>query len=157
MRAAQFCFGGTLVLLVGLAMALGAGSEPAAEERRAACSRQIPSGGDERAAEQLLELFLRTTILAVEPGCGAELTTGTVAVPHFRTSHPDRTDGWFQLAPLVRNAAGRLEYAAFLYLQAPDAEPAAFELLLELRGRWLVSHVGRAPGSPKPDVGNLPT
>lgn len=114
-------------------------AHPAASS--SACAR-APAGSTERAAEAVVEAFV---------GCIAGASPDT-------TRFPARVEGWYQLAPRVRNARGRWEYAGFVWLDAPDAAPAAFELLLELRGnRWFVSSFSRAPGSAELDLSNVPT
>lgn len=79
------------------------------------CSQPSPIGSTERAAERVVNLFVQAC-------------------------YPDAVGAWYQLAPRIRNAAGLWEYAGFLYLEARDRPPAAFEFLLELHGdRWLMA------------------
>lgn len=122
---------------------------------RPSCREPIPTGSSKHAAERVVELFLRTTLVArkpaavraasrpVDPACGAEVVSPALAgstLPSYATRYPDRITAWYQLARRIVNARGRWEYTGFLYLGAPDAPPSAFEFLIELRGnRWLIS------------------
>lgn len=127
-----------IVVLALVAVAVAALVVAVATPRgAAACGRDLPAGGSEAAAERIAEACARAA---------------------YETERPDELGGWLQLAPLIRNDRGYWEYAAFVWLDAPDAAPAAYELLLELRGdRWLVAVLRRAPGSAAVVPANFPT
>jgi hypothetical protein len=116
------------------------------------CSQPIPSGSSERAAERVVDLFVRMR------GCSAELATPqlkpALVASHlalYQSRYPDDVGAWYQLAPRIRNAAGLWEYAGFLYLEARDRPPAAFEFLLELHGdRWLMASFVLVDGNAVP-------
>jgi hypothetical protein len=136
------------VLLASFAAAasliLGLGGPPG--PRKPACSQPIPSGSSKLAAEHVVDLFVRTTLVGEKPACraqlvspalGRELAASRLAI--YPSRYPGEVGGSYQLAPRVRNPAGLWEYAGFLLLQSPDGPPAAFEFLLELHGdRWLM-------------------
>jgi hypothetical protein len=123
------------------------------------CARHGHVGTSERAAGVVIQRFLRTTVVRAAGECEpSTLAVAGLESARYDTRLPERVDGWYQLAPRVRNAEGLWEYAGFLWVDAPDADPAAFEFLLELHGkRWLVSSFRRAPGSAEIDVSKLPT
>jgi hypothetical protein len=123
------------------------------------CARRGPAGASERAAGVVIERFLHTTVVGIPGGCGSStLAVAGLAPARYETRLPQRVDGWYQLAPRVRNAKGLWEYAGFLWVDAPDADAAAFEFLLELHGnRWLVSSFVAAPGSAEVDPAKMPT
>ncbi len=127
-----------LVVLALVAVTFAALVGAAAMRSRAAdCGADLPAGGSEAAAQRIAEACARAA---------------------YETERPDELDGWLQLAPLIRNDHGYLEYATFVWLDAPDTAPAAYELLLELRGdRWVVSVLRRAPGSAAVVAANSPT
>jgi hypothetical protein len=123
------------------------------------CVRSAAVGSSERAAGAVIEEFLRGVVVRTDRACGSS----SFGVPglepaRYETRFPARAEGWYQLAPRIRNAKGLWEYAGFLWVDAPDAAPAAFEFLLELHGeRWLVSSFRTAPGSAEIDLSKLPT
>jgi hypothetical protein len=122
-----------------------------------------PVGAGEGMADALVKRYLHTVVVhdASRPTKACEgrlLAVAGLAPVRYETRIPVRVQGWYQLAPRIRNAKGLWEYAVFLWIDAPDAKPAAFELLLELHGdRWLVSSIRRAPGSAEIDLSKLPT
>lgn len=150
-----------LLAAVGLwALVPVAGKGAAATTRSSsACVRSGPVGGSESAAGHVIERFLRAAVVRVSTACGGSaLAVPGLTPTKYETRLPQRVEGWYQLAPRVRNARGLWEYAGFLWVDAPDAQPAAFEFLLELHSnRWLVSGFRRAPGSAQLDLSNLPT
>jgi hypothetical protein len=126
------------------------------------CPGAAHIGASERAADAVVELFLRTAVVRpARPGRSClppTLTVVRLAHPRYETRFPRRIAAWFQLAPRIKNAGGLWEYAGFLHVASPDAPPAAFQFLLELHGtRWLVSSFEVAPGSAEVEVGNAPT
>jgi hypothetical protein len=160
-----FAAGAVLVAAVALVVTsvttLEAGASVRSQPARL-CPGSAHVGGSERAANAVVELFLRTAV--VSPVAQARscrwptLTVPGLVHPRYETRFPRRIAAWFQLAPRIRNARGLWEYAGFLHVSAPDAAPAAFQFLLELHGRrWLVSSFEAAPGSAEIDVGKLPT
>jgi hypothetical protein len=150
--------GAALVCVVSLALVAEAAAGP--PERR--CPGTAHLGTSERAANAVVERFLRTALLPRPPAQRScrppTLTVPGLVHPRYETRFPAQITAWFQLAPKVRNPRGLWEYAGFLHVSAPDAAPAAFEFLLELHGRrWLVSSFEVAPGSAEIDTGKMPT
>jgi hypothetical protein len=129
------------------------------------CERPLPTGASEPAAEAVVERFLRVAVVLDTSGktdsrrCGVErLGVPGLAPARYPTSAGRQVEGWYQLAPRIRNARGVWEYAGFLYVHSPSTPSAAFEFLLELRGqRWLVSSFRVAPGSAEVDFTKAPT
>jgi hypothetical protein len=166
-RSLRFLVAIGATFLVALLAALelpqdGDQAAAAAEGPRSPCRQGQSIGATEHAAGVVVETFLRTVVLEWEPqhvsSCAGALAVAGLVPARYATRFPQRAQGWYQLAPRVRNANGRWEYAGFLWVDAADAAPVAFELLLELRGnRWLVSRFRRAPGSAEIDVSKLPT
>jgi hypothetical protein len=151
-----------LVGFLALLLCMRASAAPArSPEPR--CPSRAYVGTSERAAEAVVEVFVRTAVVgSAGPKPGA-CVLPSVAVPglvhpRYETRYPQRLDGWYQLAPKIRNDRGFWEYAGFLYLSAPDVRPAAFQFLLELHGnRWLVSSFEVAPGAVEVNPENTPT
>jgi hypothetical protein len=151
-----------LVGFLALLLCMRASAAPTRSPERL-CPGAAPAGTSERAAEAVVEIFLRTAVVrSRDPKPDACVPPG-VAVPglvhpRYETRYPRRLEGWYQFAPRIRNERGLWEYAGFLYVDAPDADPAAFRFLLELHGRrWLVSSFEVAPGAVDVAVENIPT
>ena len=152
--------GAVLVATMALVAVDADASVEGTPERR--CPGAAHVGAGERAANAVVELFLRTAVVrpASQPrSCRRPtLTVPGLVPPRYETRFPAQIAAWFQLAPRIRNARGLWEYAGFLHVSSPDAAPAAFEFLLELHGRrWLVSSFEIAPGSAEVDIGKAPT
>jgi hypothetical protein len=149
-----------LSALLGTVVVFGSAASPGRAEPQhhaAACARRLPVGGSERAAERVVELYLRT-VVAGRACAESRLSVAGLDPARYETTRPASVEGWWQLAPRIRNARGLWEYAGFMWLDAADAEPAAFEFLLELHGRrWLVSSFELAPGSAEVNYANAPS
>jgi hypothetical protein len=143
------------VLLLGNPASAGR-ADP--QHHDAACARRPPTGSGEHAAERVVELYLRTVVAGRAACIESRLSVAGLDPARYETSRPASVEGWWQLAPRIRNPRGLWEYAGFMWLDAVDAEPAAFEFLLELHGRrWLVSSFELAPGSAEVNFGNAPS
>jgi hypothetical protein len=131
----------------------------ATEQRtNAACAGRLPVGTGEQAAERVVQLYVRTALAGRAACVATRLSLPGLESARYETARPASVQGWWQLAPRIRNARGLWEYAGFMWLDAEDAEPAAFEFLLELHGRrWLVSSFRRAPGSAEVNFANAPS
>jgi hypothetical protein len=147
--------------LLGTVVVFGSAASPGRaepEHHAAACARRLPVGGSERAAERVVELYLRTVVAGRAACTESRLSVAGLEPARYETTRPASVEGWWQLAPRIRNARGLWEYAGFMWLDAADAEPAAFEFLLELHGRrWLVSSFELAPGSAEVNFANAPS
>jgi hypothetical protein len=144
----------TVVLFGDSASAVRATAHPT----DAACAGRLPVGSGERAAERVVELYVRTAVAGRQACMATRLSLAGLEPARYETARPASVEGWWQLAPRIRNARGLWEYAGFMWLDAADAEPAAFEFLLELHGRrWLVSSFRRAPGSAEVNFANAPS
>jgi hypothetical protein len=120
--------------------------------------KPMPAGATERAADRIVERFLRLAVVQGRASCDEAMGIPGLEHPRYATRMPGRVAGWWQLAPRIRNANGLWEYAGFMWIDAPDAPPAAYEFLLELHAeRWLVSSFAKAPGSAEIVIENAPT
>jgi hypothetical protein len=125
---------------------------------RAACAQRVAVGSSERAAERVVGLYLRKVVVGRAACAESRLSVAGLDPTRYETSRPASVEGWWQLAPRIKNPRGLWEYAGFMWLDAADAEPAAYEFLLELHGsRWLVSSFERAPGSAGVNFANAPS
>jgi hypothetical protein len=161
-RWARWAGLGAVALATVVAVVVTLGEPSHAADRQKAASRgcrSLPAGSSERAAERVVQRFVRVAVVNAPSACDTStLTLPGLAHPRYPTGAPGKVVGWWQLAPRVTNAKGLWEYAGFLWLDAPDAAPAAFEFLLELHGkRWLVSSFAVAPGDSEVDLAKAPT
>jgi hypothetical protein len=149
-----------LATAVAVVVAFGGPSHAADTQKVAGRGcRSLPSGSSERAAERVVERFVRVVVVRSGSSCESQtLELPGLEHPRYATQAPGQVVGWWQLAPRITNAKGVWEYAGFMWLDAPDAAPAAFEFLLELHdGRWLVSSFAVAPGGAEVDPTKAPT
>jgi hypothetical protein len=146
--------------LLATVIAFGDAASPSGAHvgHRDACAPRVAGGTGERAAERVVELYLRTVVAGRAACAESRLSVTGLDPARYETRRPASVEGWWQLAPRIRNPRGRWEYAGFMWLDAADAAPAAFEFLLELHGRyWLVSSFERAPGSAEVNFANAPS
>jgi hypothetical protein len=164
LTAAATLTGTALATLAATLVLFGGAHATAADGVARPCAPTLPPGASERSAEAVVELFLRTAVVQ-RTGARTALAcrASNLLVPRLKharyaTRFPGRLQGWYQLAPKIRNARGLWEYAGFLHVSAPQTAPAAYEFVLELHAnRWLVSSFQAAPGAAAVDFANAPS